>query len=105
MSLFIFNSGFCPVVSIVCANYGIYNAFGIFTKGDGSLSQDLTPEQAKVVTNSAKTILGALSTTRSVYDLKNKETDKAINVLNTILSGVSTASNTKNTVKDAKKKD
>ena len=81
------------------------DAFGIFTKGDGSLSQDLTPEQAKVVTNSAKTILGALSTTRSVYDLKNKETDKAINVLNTILSGVSTASNTKNTVKDAKKKD
>ena len=81
------------------------DAFGIFTKGTGSLSQDLTPERARMVTNSAKTILSAISTTRSVYDLKNKETDKAINVLNTILSGVSTASNTKNTVKDAKKKD
>lgn len=81
------------------------DAFGIFTKGAGSLSQDLTPEQAKVVTNSVKTILSAISTASSVNNLKKPETDKAIGVLNTILSGIGTTSNAKNTVEDARKKD
>ena len=81
------------------------DAFGIFTKGSGSLSQDLTPKQAKVVTNSVKTILSTINTACSVYNLKNKETDKAIGVLNAILSGIGTTSNAKNTVEDARKKD
>ncbi|MDD6185380.1 MAG: hypothetical protein PUB29_07120 [Bacteroidales bacterium] len=81
------------------------DAFGIFTKGAGSLSQDLTPEQAKVVTNSVKTILSAISTASSVNNLKKPETDKAIGVLNAILSGIGTTSNAKNTVEDARKKD
>ena len=89
--------------------FGLVNAlddaFGIFTKGVGSLSQDLTPEQAKVVTNSVKTILSAISTASSVNNLKKPETDKAIGVLNAILSGIGTTSNAKNTVEDAKKKD
>jgi RHS repeat-associated protein len=81
------------------------DVFGVFTNGSGSLSQDLTPEQAKVVTNSAKTILSAVSTASSVNNLKKPETDKAIGVLNAILSGIGTTSNAKNTVEDAKKKD
>ena len=81
------------------------DAFGIFTKGAGSLSQDLTPEQAKLVTNSVKTILSAISTASSVNNLKKPETDKAIGVLNAILSGIGTTSNAKNTVEDARKKD
>ena len=81
------------------------DAFGIFTKGAGSLSQDLTPEQAKWVTNSVKTILSVISTASSVNNLKKPETDKAIGVLNAILSGIGTTSNAKNTVEDARKKD
>ena len=83
----------------------IDDAFGIFTKGSGSLSQDLTPENAKIVTDAVKTILGVIGTSYSVYDLKNEKTNRAIGVLNTILSSVGTISNTNNTVKDAKKKD
>ena len=85
-----------------------YAALALLAKhhiSSGSLSQDLTPKQAKMVTNSVKNDFKCLNTACSVYNLKDKGTDKAIGVLNTILSGISTTSNTKNTVEDAKKKD
>ena len=98
-------SGGATVGVVVGLVNALDDAFGIFTKCPGSLSQDLTPKQRKVVTNSAKTILSAISTASSVNNLKKPETDKAIGVLNAILSGIGTTSNAKNTVEDARKKD
>ena len=86
----------------------IDDAFGIFTNGSGSLSQDLTPENAKLVTSSVKTILSAITTSMGYYNLKEKgtktETDakKALDYLNSILDFADLSSNSYSTVKDIK---
>jgi hypothetical protein len=92
----------------------IDDAFGVFTNGSGSLSQDLTPEQAKVVTNSLKTILSAITTAKGHYNLKKKgaktepetkiKTKKALDYLNSILNFLDLTSKTYGTVKDEKDK-
>ena len=98
-------AGEVTAVAVIGLVNALDDAFGVFTNGSGSMSQDLTPEQAKWVTNSVKTIVSAITTANSVYKLKKRETDNAIGILNAILSGIGTTSNTKNTGEDARKKD
>ena len=81
------------------------DALGMFTNGEGSLSQDLTPENAKWATNTIKTTLSFIKTSIEGKKLVNKETRRAIDYLNSILDLLDTSSNTYNTVKDVKQKD
>lgn len=72
------------------------------------------PEQAKVVTNSVKTILSAITTATGHYNLKKKgaktepetkiKTKKALDYLNSILNFLDLTSKTYGTVKDEKDK-
>ena len=79
------------------------DAFGIFTKGSGSLSQDLTPQQAKVVTNSAKTILSAIKTGYDAKKVTQKSYNKLKGVLETLINLYDTYDRTKTTIKDEQK--
>ena len=76
------------------------DAFGIFTKGDGSLSQDLTPEQAKVVTNSAKTVLSAIKTGYDAKKITKESYNKLKGIIDTIISTYDTYDRAKTTIKD-----
>ena len=76
------------------------DAFGIFTKGSGSLSQDLTPKQAKVVTNSAKTILSAVKTGYNAKKITQKSYNKLKGILETLINLYDTYDRTKTTIKD-----
>ena len=86
----------------------IDDAFGVFTNGSGSMSQDLTPEDAKLVTSSVKTILSVITSFKGHYNLKKKgtkketETKKALDYLNSVLDSIDMLFNTSNTVKDIK---
>ena len=76
------------------------DVFGVFTNGSGSLSQDLTPEQAKVVTNSAKTILSAVKTGYDAQKITQKSYNKLKGILETLINLYDTYDRTKTTIKD-----
>ena len=78
------------------------DVFGVFTNGSGSLSQDLTPEQAKVVTNSAKTILSAVKTGYDAQKITQKSYNKLKGILETLINLYDTYDRTKTTIKDEK---
>ena len=80
------------------------DALGIFTNGEGSLSQDLTPENVKWATNTIKTTLSFIKTSTEGKKLIDKETRSAMDYLNSILDLLDTSSNTYTTVKDVKQK-
>ena len=79
------------------------DALGMFTNGEGSLSQDLTPENAKVVTNSAKTILSAVKTGYDAKKITEKSYNKIKAILDTIISTYDTYDRAKTTIKDEQK--
>ena len=64
----------------------IDDAFGVFTNGSGSLAQDLTPEEYKVVANSAKTILSAIKTGYGAKKITDKDYNKIKAMLETLIN-------------------
>ena len=76
------------------------DAFGIFTKGTGSLSQDLTPERARMVTNSAKTVLSAIKTGYDAKKITKESYNKLKGIIDTIISTYDTYDRAKTTIKD-----
>ena len=93
-------SGGATVGVVVGLVNALDDAFGIFTKGPGSLSQDLTPEQRKVVTNSAKTILSVVKTGYNAKKITEKSYNKLKGILDTIISAYDTYDKAKTTIKD-----
>jgi RHS repeat-associated protein len=80
------------------------DALGMFTNGDGSLSQDLTPENAKWATNTIKTTLSAAKTGFDAKKFTKKEYNKLKATLETLYNSFDTYSKAKDTVKDEQKK-
>ena len=76
------------------------DAFGIFTNGSGSLSQDLTPEQAKWVTNSVKTILDGAKTAYYKKLISKEDYNKTKAIFETISSAVETGNRAFKTTQD-----
>ena len=76
------------------------DALGMFTNGEGSLSQDLTPENAKWITNSAKTILDGVKTAYYKKKISKEDYDKTKAIIETIISAVETGNRAINTTQD-----
>ena len=80
------------------------DALGMFTNGEGSLSQDLTPENAKKATNIIKTALSAAKTGLDARKFTKKEYSRLKATLETIYNLFDTYSKANDTVKDEQKK-
>ena len=76
------------------------DVFGIFTNGSGSLAQDLTPENAKWVTNSAKTILDGVRTAYYKKKISKEDYDKTKAIIETVISTVETGNRAVKTTQD-----
>ena len=79
------------------------DALGMFTNGEGSLSQDLTPENAKKATNIIKTALSAAKTGLDARKFTKKEYSRLKATLETIYNLFDTYSKANDTVKDEQK--
>ena len=76
------------------------DAFGGFTNGSGSLAQDLTPENAKWVTNSAKTILDGAKTAYYKKLISKEDYNKTKAIFETVISTVETGNRAVKTTQD-----
>lgn len=76
------------------------DAFGVFTNGSGSLAQDLTPENAKWVANSAKTILDGAKTAYYKKQISKEDYNKTKAIFETIISAVETGNRAVKTTQD-----
>lgn len=92
-------AGTITVVGAIALINNLDDALGGFTNGNGSLSQDLTPDEYKQITNSLKTISSALSTgVNSKQIIKNKDYNKTMKVLSTVSDAVGTGTNAKSII-------
>jgi len=76
------------------------DVFGAFTDGSGSLAQDLTPENAKWVANSAKTILDGAKTAYYKKLISKEDYNKTKAIFETIISAVETGNRAFKTTQD-----
>ena len=74
------------------------DAMGVTTKGDGSLSQNLTPDNKKNITNIVKSIISFFSTTQSSLKFANPKANKVETVVETGVNATSLSSNAKKTI-------
>ncbi len=97
-------AGSITVIGAVSIINNLDDALGGLTSGDGSLSQDLSPDEYKQIINSVKTISSALSLGQNSTEIiKNADYSKAMKVIGTVSDAVNTATNTESTINEKKR--
>ena len=93
----IIEGGFTLVNTLGLLN-SIDDALGVTTKGDGSLSQNLTPDNKKDITNIIKSLVSIISTTQSTLKFTNPKANKVETVVETGVNAASLSSNARKTI-------
>jgi RHS repeat-associated protein len=93
----IIEGGFTLVNTLGLLN-SIDDALGVTTKGDGSLSQNLTPDNKKDITNIVKSLVSIISTTQSTLKFTNPKANKVETVVETGVNAASLSSNARKTI-------
>ena len=93
----IVEGGFTLVNTLGLLN-SLDDALGVTTKGDESLSQNLTPDNQKNITNIVKSIVSLISTTQSSLKFTNPKANKVETVVETGVNATSLSSNAKKTI-------
>ena len=86
------------LVNILGLLNSLDDALGVTTKGDGSLSQNLTPDNRKNITNLVKSFVSLISTTQSSLKFTNPKANKVETVVETGVNATSLSSNAKKTI-------
>jgi hypothetical protein len=89
------------LASVVGMINSIDDIAGAFTEGDGSLIEDLSPEQYKALVKSVKTTYNFLNVTKNTIGL-TKEGDKAMKTIEIVLDSISIYETAKSQLKKEK---